>query len=93
MYPKTQNAIGESPRCILKNSAFFKYFCKCKHNLDRVNHSRASYTPVFMTKAPGNLSLKFSKHTSPAASKVKNHNCHTLSSSRIESDACKRQWT
>lgn len=43
-----------------------------------------------MTKAPGNLSLKFSNHTSPAASKVKNLKCHTLSSSRIESDACRR---
>lgn len=43
-----------------------------------------------MTKAPGNLSLKFSNHTSPAAPKAKNHKCHTLSSSRIEPDACKR---
>lgn len=43
-----------------------------------------------MTKAAGNLSLKFSNHTSPAASEVKNHKCHTLNSSRIEPDACKR---
>lgn len=69
---------------------FFKDFCKCKHNLDGVNHSQASYIPVFMTKAPGNLSLKFSEYISLADSEVKNHNCHTLNSSRIEPDACKR---
>lgn len=81
---------GNVPWCILKSSAFFRYFCKCKHKLDRVNHSLVSYRPVFMTKAPGNSSLKFSNHTSLAASEVKNHKCHTLSSSRIEPDACKR---
>lgn len=43
-----------------------------------------------MTKAPGNLSLKFSNYMSPAASKAKNHKCHILSNSRIEPDACKR---
>lgn len=81
---------GNVPWCILRSSAFFRYFCKCKHNLDRVNHSWVSYRRVFMTKAPGNLSLKFLNHTSPAASRAKNYKCHTLSSSRIEPDACKR---
>lgn len=42
-----------------------------------------------MTKTPGNLSLKFSKLISPAASRVKNHNCPTLHSGRIKPDAHK----